>query len=598
MLPRITKIQRLYRHPNASDLWVVRVYGSEHQMVVPRHGVTYQLFPNEAVVYLPLDLMLPERVATALEIQQQCEPCERHRRVTTSSQVHWREQWNPLHTRSIDMIPSTANRGSDTDNGNKDSGGGGDAAAFARIYHRKGAETALSPIYYRVVARKHCGIVSCGIVLPLKYVVNALTATTTPSSSALLLKRPSTVIRSLRFVPVRPAPPPLVDLLQNPSLLSALLDTPIWMSERISGHPVTIQYDACNHGIRYWDEHAVTDPHSWWTGAPTRSGARELPPDSARAQLFEPFAVAIMRIGRERYAQAIDIYLRGIVCANGAVYFYECALHGARSFVLSAEQFIRLCEASRLPRVPTLYANRTLRSIINERLGRRRPLIPRISGSGGNSDGGDGGNDKQERRAGDDSEDGDNKELVHRHVYDYNKAKKIKRKQRVTMDLLSASASSSASAACSWRRSTPIDPQYHGFSNFRRNGRGRKNGDNNHECSGGVGVGGHSERDGGVDDRIKTPNDEEFESSRFGNIPNDRVDWARCLVIIANHLSDRSREHSRHVIGFVLQFYKADDAFRLLRRFRYMQHRVGAQVLCEHELIERGGCVRLRSSTY
>lgn len=62
---------------------------------------------------------------------------------------------------------------------------------------------------------------------------------------------------------------------------------------------------------------------------------------------------------------------------------------------------------------------------------------------------------------------------------------------------------------------------------------------------------------------------------------DDRVDWARCAVLLANQIAERSAE----LCGFTLQAYTADARFQWLQQFAYMRYRIGAEVLCDDALL-------------
>lgn len=550
MLPRITKISRLRRHPTDQTLSIVQVFGCEHRAVVvyrnaatgaPTSLPSAQWYVHQKVLFLPTDVFLSENVAVALGVADHCR---------SASEQEEEER-----------------------------------------AHRAPRTTSTRRAIVKIVAVDYNGVVSHGAIVPFEHAVKAL------GIQQSRLTNVDAVEDNVLFALRPPLPQkykartePLVDLLHNPSLLNALLETPVWMSELIRGQRVALQYDACNDVVRYWDESHVLAPHGWWT-MPNRDGAKELPP--SLLPLLTQFSEALQRIGRQRYGKAVDLYLRGVISTRRAmsggeqssgegkekIYFYECALHGARSFVLGAEQFLRMCEASRFPRMPTLYTNRTLRSIINERLGRRRVLLAPTdisfvapSSASALPPGGAGGGGgryshrffssqhRPHRAVEEKSEESDDKVQM-KHAYDY-----YAKSAPSTNLLSSASLSNSPTASLSLS-----------------GGRGNSFGSRNRRVTAGAAeASGSWRRKTPIDDETAVE-ENEFDSEWFGGVSKDRVDWAQCLLLIANQLHERVPSST----GLAIQVYSGSDLLRIVEKFKYMRSRVGAQIVCEQSLLEK-----------
>ena len=438
-----------------------------------------------------------------------------------------------------------------------------------------------------VVALDFERVISHGIVISLFFAANQMLIENpySPNCDALL-----TALRCNNVASYNKTKP-LVDLIDNPSLLSVLLQTPVWVSERVRGTPVAIQYDASCDCIVYWDESNVSVPHAWWTVYGEKSNAFTLDEPS----LLSAHAAALLRVGRERYGKAIDLYLRGVITHMATkdndtdndsaeeVYFYECALHGARSFVLCAEQFLRMCENCRFPRMPTLYSNRTLCSIINERLGKKRILLPQQETSLLTMA-------KQSLFKKDEREQQQQQQQQQkqqcRHLYCHERdekseteseTQKTTRKEQKSYDyaksapsvhFLDASSSSANSMSTSLSTLSLSGGRERLFGQKRQSEKGE----------------GIAARQANW--RRTTPIDDfdnDFENEWFGGVSRDRIDWAQCLILIANQIYERQPNS----IGLAIQVYFGGDLVRLLEKFNYMRCHVGGQVVCEQHLLKR-----------
>ncbi len=427
----------------------------------------------------------------------------------------------------------------------------------------------------QVVACDFSRVVSHGIVLPVATVRFALKIKEEEEDEQ--------IIKRLFLSPPSSSIPPLADLINNPSLLNALLEIRVWMCERVQGMEICLHYDASKDKVCFWDE--TNCAHGWWMSY--RPSAKEIL--KPQKHLFA-HADALLTIGRQRYGKGIDIYLRGIAATDKRkegeeveeeqVYFYECALHGAGSFALSTEQFLKMCETSRFPRMPTIATNQTLKSIINEKLKTKRILllpgdisfVTKVAAS------------KKE-----DS-------IEERHVYDYSAQEK---KDNERKEWLSDSASAQSFP--------PPSSQNYEKQQYERDARGEKRisqslstslsgekyGSNGRQAFGtSFGRGLPTFKRQNNNNALKqnswkrqTPLDDEnasFESDWYGNVAKERVDWAQSLMLLANQIVVQQKSNT---IGLAIQIYSGSDLLRILEQFKFMRFRVGAEVISEQHLL-------------
>lgn len=353
-------------------------------------------------------------------------------------------------------------------------------------------------------------LITSGIAVPLRHVVRALAL---PDEGT-----PATLIHSLHFRRSKPMTAALhVELLDNPSLLRVALNTPLWIAERVRGADVHLRFEAHMGAVV-----ALPDAHQ-------------------HKPCVQHHMRALHRLADERYGNAVHLSLYGVVTPTGGAVYHALRVDAtgtARSFLVLPDEFLRVCRMFDLPVARTLYVNRTLRSVVNARLTRRRPLLahePRAT-RGGPS-----------------------------------------RSSRSSSSSSSSSNSGSSSGSCG----PPAAGQCALYARRPRHG-----------CVVECCTPAPASQDGHTADSSTSwrsrprhaaneTNTAAFDDTRFGGVADDRVDWARCAVLLANQIAERSAE----LCGFTLQAYTADARFQWLQQFAYMRYRIGAEVLCDDALL-------------
>ena len=102
-----------------------------------------------------------------------------------------------------------------------------------------------------------------------------------------------------------------------------------------------------------------------------------------------------------------------------------------------------------------------------------------------------------------------------------------------------------------------------------------------------------------TDQTEETSVDSEW-SNRFGD---EQIDWPRAMVDLANivasdslvssqsPLYDSLEQQAEECLGFAVQVYEPKDLNRLIDELPHVRLRVGAQVLCDKEMLRRGGMI-------
>lgn len=160
--------------------------------------------------------------------------------------------------------------------------------------------------------------------------------------------------------------PCMAHLLEHPSLFSFLLHTPVWITEKMRGKNICIQYDACEDSVECWDESGANVSYGWWLLGPNNiETVIPIHNTCFHYEILFPFFDAVKNIGVNRYGKAVDVFLRGFI-HNNEVFFYEIILFGAQTFVLGAEQFLEICKNYNFPTPPTVgRAGETIANILS-----------------------------------------------------------------------------------------------------------------------------------------------------------------------------------------------------------------------------------------
>lgn len=403
--------------------------------------------------------------------------------------------------------------------------------AWCRTVTRRNG--AVGETFLRVVALRWANTIVNGIAVPWRDVVAALGLQTTPTD-----QRPaaSLVVHALHFRRSKPAALQRnVDLLENPALLRVLLGTPLWIAERTVGSEIEVLFDAETQHVRI------------------------VPPSFE--QTSRDMADTLRTIARQVYGYALDLVLSGVVDSSGTVRFHSLHVSNrSRDYLMAPDAFLPLCAAYSVPVARTVHAGRTLRSVINERLTRRRPVLPfgagttrrhaRARGGGGGSDDDDSASaSHSSSSSSSNSSNGDGSSVQTHFDHEFLRLRvarhSVGRRDQQAPEAQVASVAT-ADSSTSWR-SNRLQPN----STSART-------------------------------TTTTVQGSAFDDTRYGGIADERIDWARCAALVAQQICERA---PGQLLGFMVQAYTNEARVQWLQQFAYMRYRCGAEVWCDEALL-------------